>query len=184
MKAPVRDKNYVKVFLLYLMKNIDRPLDFNMINDVAMYDGYVEYIDFATCFAELLDDGLLQEITSEEELPRYRITPKGVSVADGLSDDIFAEIRSRSLKTAFRLVSFKEREIELDFKSEPVPAEEGGGALVTCTVYEKKRTVCSVTVKADSPARAEAIRRNFYEHPDVIYKGSLALLSGDVNLIF
>lgn len=185
MRAPVSDKNYVKVFILFLMKNLDRPLDYNMINDVALYDGYVEYIDFATCFAELLDDGLIEEIKGGEgELDTYRITPRGVSVADGLSEDIFAEIRSRSLKTALRLVSFKERDADLDFKKEEIPDSEGGGLLVTCTIREKKRPVCSVSVKVDSPARAEMIRKNFREHPEVIYRGALALLSGDVNLIF
>lgn len=185
MKSPVSDKNYVKVFILFLLKNLDRPLDYNMINDVALYDGYVGYIDFATCFAELLDDGLIEEIKgADDELDTYRITPRGANVADGLSDDIFSEIRSRSLKTALRLVSFKEREADFDFKKEEIPDEEGGGILVTCSIREKKSVVCSVSVKVDSPTRAEMIRKNFSDHPEVIYRGALALLSGDVNLIF
>ncbi len=185
MSSPVSEKNYVKVFILFLMKNLDRPLDFNTLNDVVLYDGYFEYIEFATCFAEMLDDDLIAEIKGAgDELDRYIITPKGIKVSDGLSDDIFADIRTRGLKTALRIVSFKERGVELDFKKEEIPVEEGGGLIVTCTMCEKKRTVCTVSVKVDSPARAEMIRKNFFEHPDVIYRGSVALLSGDVNLIF
>ncbi len=185
MGSIVTDKNYLKVFILYLLKNIDRPLEYSTINDVVLYDGAFGYIDFATCFVDMLDDELLVEIKGADgEQPRYAVTKKGVTVADALSDGIFEDIRSRSLKTALRLVSFRERGVEFEYKKEEIPEDDGGGILVTCTLREKKRTVCSVTIKVDSPSRAEMIKKNFNENPENIYKGSLALLSGDANLFF
>ncbi len=185
MRSPVKDKNYVKVFILYLLKNINRPLDYNTINDIALYDGYVGYFDFATCFSELLDDEHIEEIKGGEgKLDTYYITPKGISVAEHLSGDIFADIRDRSLKSALKLISFKERGAEVVYHCEDIPADEGGGYLVTCGIKEKKRDVCTITVKVDSKERADAIRANFNEKPEVIYKGAIALLSGDMNLIF
>ncbi len=182
---PVRDKNYVKVFVLYLLKNLDRPLDYNTINDIALYDGYVEYIDFATCFSELLDDGLVREIKGGEgELDRYEISERGLRVAESLSDGIFEEIREQSLKTAMRVVSFKENDVELFCEREEISEGDGGGYYVTCRIEEKKRTVCSVTLRVENLTLADEIKRNFRERPDVIRRGVRALLSGDVNKMF
>lgn len=179
----VRDKNYVKVFILYLLWNINAPLDFGTINDIALQDGYVGYFDFAECFAELLDDGHVEEL-KEDGRELYRITEKGINVAENLSDDIFSEIRDKSLKSALRLLSFRERHAELLYDCVDIPDAEGGGYGVTCEVREHGRVTFSVTVKVDTKKRAEAIRENFYERPEAIYKGMLAMLLGDVNYFF
>ena len=48
------DKFEIKIFILYLLKNIKEPLEFSTINDIVVQDGFVNYFDFAICFAELL----------------------------------------------------------------------------------------------------------------------------------
>ena len=179
----MRDKKYVKVFILYLLWNIDSPLDFGTVNDIEIQDGYVGYFDFADCFAELLEDGHIEEL-HEDGKCLYRITEKGINVAENLSDDIFEEIRDKSLKSALRLLSFRERHAELVFDCVDVPDSEGGGYSVTCAVREHGRVTYSITVKADTKSRAEAMKRNFYEHPEAVYRGAVALLLGDVNYIF
>ena len=41
------DKFEIKIFILFLLKNIKEPLEFSMINDIVIQDGYVNYFDFA-----------------------------------------------------------------------------------------------------------------------------------------
>ncbi len=184
MRSIARDKNYVKVFVLYLLWNIDAPLDFETINDIATGDGYVGYFDFAECFAELLDDGHIEKTSGKSGEELYIITTKGINVAENLSDDIFSEIRDNSLKSALRLISFKKRRAELRYDCADVPDAEGGGYSVTCEILEHGRRTFAVTVKADTKKRADIIKSNFYEHPEAIYRGSLALLLGDMNYLF
>ena len=62
MQAPLRDKNDIKIFILYLLKNLKYPLDFNTISDIVVQDEFVNYFDFAECFAELLDSGTIEQI--------------------------------------------------------------------------------------------------------------------------
>ena len=57
MQAQLKDKNDIKIFILYLMRHVGRPLDFVSINDIVVQDGYVGYFDFVECFAELLEAG-------------------------------------------------------------------------------------------------------------------------------
>lgn len=184
MNSTVRDKNYVKVFILYLLWNIDSPLDFGTINDIAIQDGYVGYFDFAQCFAELIDDGHVIETHGENGERLYSITEKGINVAENLSEDIFSEIRDKSLRSAMKLISFRKRRAELRYDCADVPDSEGGGYCVTCGIIEHGRPTCSITIKVDTKARADAIKRNFYENPETVFRGTLALLLGDVNYIF
>ena len=56
MHAPLTDPNDIKIFILYLMKNLHRPLDFTTVSEISVQDGFVNYFDFASCFAELMDN--------------------------------------------------------------------------------------------------------------------------------
>ena len=44
----------IKIFILYLMYHIGRPLEYEDINDIVMQDGFVGGIDFADCFADFI----------------------------------------------------------------------------------------------------------------------------------
>ena len=54
MGSPVGSKNNVKIFILYLMENINYPLDYITLNDIVMQTDYVMYLDFAEGFSEML----------------------------------------------------------------------------------------------------------------------------------
>ena len=56
------DKFEIKIFILYLLKNIKEPLEFSTINDIVVQDGFVNYFDFAICFAELLESNQITEL--------------------------------------------------------------------------------------------------------------------------
>ena len=59
MGSPIGSKNNVKIFVLYLLENINYPLDYCSINDIVMQTDYVMYLDFAEAFIEMLDGGLI-----------------------------------------------------------------------------------------------------------------------------
>ena len=49
MQIPITDKNEIKIFVLYLMKNVGVKLDFNNISDIVIQDNIVSYFDFVVC---------------------------------------------------------------------------------------------------------------------------------------
>ena len=65
MSSAIGSMNNVKIFVLYLMKNINYPLDFVTINDIVMQTDYVMYLDFAVAFNEMLDSGLIEKTVEE-----------------------------------------------------------------------------------------------------------------------
>jgi len=182
MQTPIIDKNYVKVFILYLMQNIGYPLDFNTINDVVIQDEFVGYFDFAQCFAELLDAGHVIENT-ENAPPLYSVSETGAHVESELGGNILSVIREKSLKSALKLISFQKKGAKVSCDIDEILSGEGGYT-VTCSITEREEKTFCASVKIDTKEQAEKIKANFCEHPEVVYRGALALLSGDVNYIF
>ncbi|MBR5538893.1 MAG: DUF4364 family protein, partial [Clostridia bacterium] len=105
MQTRLSNKNDIKIFILYLLQNIQYSLDFPTINDIVVQNEYVNYFDFAECFAEILDMGhIIEEIeedeTTGEQKTLYRISPLGSAVVSQLQSGLLRSIRERSLKSA------------------------------------------------------------------------------------
>ncbi len=179
MPNQLKDKNDIKIFILYLMRNIGYPLDFVLINDIVVQDGYVGYFDFVECFAELLETGNIEEIKSEED-ELYRITEQGISVSDTLDSRLINAIKEKSLKSALRLLSFKERGAKVKFDFQPLL---NGRFSAQCVITEKDEELINVSLTLESRNQLERIRHNFYDKPEVVYKGILAVLTGEVNYL-
>ena len=75
--SPIGGISTVKIFVLYLMRNINYPLSFVTINDIVMQNDYVMYLDFAMAFPEMIDAGLIVEDGKDEHgEPLYSVTRK------------------------------------------------------------------------------------------------------------
>ena len=175
MGSPIGSKRNVKIFVLYLMENINYPLEFSTLNDIVMQTDYVMYLDFAEAFHEMLDMELIIEIDDGNNNKYYAVSEKGRCVAEELHSDILSSILDQSLACALRYLDFKKRGIEGHCSSQRRP---DGRYDVTCTFTEKKlgqqgeRTVIfTTTLAVDSENRAERMKKNFMERPDVIYRG-------------
>ena len=196
MQAPLKDKNDIKIFILYLLKNIQYPLDFNTISDIVVQDEFVSYFDFAECFAELLDLGTIEQFRIGDELitepslgqngrpekknELYAITAKGVTVVEQLHSNLLNMIKEKSLKSAMRMLSFKLRQSKIECSSTEC---DDGTYQLHCEIIEKQRPILKIDYVADTKERMEIMRENFNERPEIIYRGVVALLSGDINYL-
>ena len=180
MSSVVGSMNNVKIFILYLMQNINYPLDFVTINDIVMQTDYVMYLDFAVAFNELLDADLIRKIEENGE-EKYIVTDNGKIVATELKTDILSTLLDKSLVAALRYLDFKKRGVTLKFEITPT---EDGRYKIDTSFMEAGECVFSQMIIVDSYDRAKRMKDNFYERPEALYKGVLALLSGNVNYIF
>ncbi|MBQ5613144.1 MAG: DUF4364 family protein [Clostridia bacterium] len=180
--SSIGSKNTVKIFVLYLMRNINYPMDFVTINDIVMQNDYVMYLDFAESFHEMLDqDLIMQDGVSELGDPLYSVTRKGALVAEQLRSDIRASVLDKSLTCALRYLDFKKRNITLDCSWQHLADATYD---VTFWIREEGKETLSVKINVDSEYRCQQIRRNFRERPEVMYRGIMALLCGKVDYLF
>jgi hypothetical protein len=181
MSSPIGSMSNVKIFVLYLLENINYPLDFFTINDIVMQTDYVMYLDFAEAFGEMLDGGLIEKVVVPDEDDLYFVTAKGRCVARELHGDIVSSILDRSLTMALRYIDFKKRGVVPKCSVEKL---DDGRYSVSCSFTEQKELIFSQSLTVDSEERALRMKANFYERPEVIYRGVLALMAGNVNYLF
>ena len=181
MASAIGSMNNVKIFVLYLMENVGRPLDFVTLNDIVMQTDYIMYLDFAEAFHKMLDDGLLAPAGENEGEQLFNITPKGRVVAETLHSDILSSILEKSLAAALRYLDFKRRGIEAKCETK---RREDGRYEIFCALYEKGEMIYSTTLIVDSADRAARLKENFYDRPEVVYRGVHALLAGNMNFLF
>lgn len=179
MQNQLKDKNDIKIFILYLLRHLGYPLDFVTINDIVVQDGFVGYFDFVECFAELLETGNIKELKDGDE-EMYVITEQGIHVADTLDSRLITLIKERSLKSAVRLLSFKKRGAKLKFDFDMLP---NGRFVAKCAISEHDEDMMAVSLNLESSLQLEKIRRNFFDKPEVVYRGILAVLTGEVNYL-
>lgn len=171
----------VKIFVLYLMENVGRPLDFVTLNDIVMQTDYIMYLDFAVAFNQMVDDGLIDKTEGNDGVETYGITDKGRVVAETLHSDILSSILEKSLAAALRYLNFKSRGIEAECSSARRP---DGRYDFFCALKEKGEVIYSTTLVVDSANRAARLKENFQDRPEVIYRGVHALLAGNMNYLF
>lgn len=203
MASQLKKDDEIKIFILYLLDKIGYPLDYPSIGSIMMQDGIVNFFDFAQCFFALVDAGHIREIVKtnepeERELEGkqaeddedgeyepsvtilYEVSETGKQVAGVLSDSLMVTVREKSYRSALRHLSFARQGAKVDQKYR----RDGDGFLVTCSIKDKNGVVMDLTVRADSEYQLNRMMNNYAERPEVVFRGVVALLSGDVNYIF
>lgn len=180
MSALLKDKTDVKIFILYLMRNIGYPLPFTDIDVIVRQDGIVDYLSFSECFFELLETGNIREEKTQEGAFVYRITEQGAHVAEHLQSSLLELIRTTSLQSALRMLSFQKRGCRCHADEEQL---SDGRYRLTCSIMEHDSVLLSICVKVDTREQLEQMKQNFYARPEVIFRGAMALLSGEMNYL-
>ena len=190
MPTPLRNNNEIKIFILFLMDRMGYPLDYETIGAIVVQDGVVRYFDFAQCFGELLEAGHVCEVkgTSEqltldadpEPARLYAVTDSGRQVARVLGENLMASVRDQGIRSAMRHLSLKRLGAEIDQGY----TENGGDVVYHCTIRDKKGELLNLSLRLDNRRDLETATETFADRPEVVYRGLLALLSGDVNYLF
>lgn len=200
----------VKVFILYLLEKVGYPLDYNDLATIIIRDGYVDYFDFVTYFHELLEDGHIKKISvpcdGAKEYPSeqsdensvteldnssdndaqtkdlYEVSESGRMIAKGLADDLLiAAVREKSYISAMRHLSLEKRGAVVDHRIEMV----GDGTYIFhCSIKDCDGMAFDLALRADSYLQVSRMRMNFEDKPDVVYRGIIALVTGNVNYLF
>lgn len=171
------NKTDIKIFILFLLDNINYPVDYTTIHDISVQNGYVGNFDFAECFSELTELGhiLEDEIDGERY---YAISSIGHMVATELQSNIISQIREKSLKSAMRLLSFKKRGAlaSCNYK------EDGDKYLVHCLITEQGKTMINLEFAVSSEVMAKAIKEKFDRSPEEPTAGCFLFLPVKWNI--
>jgi hypothetical protein len=176
------DKNELKVFILYLMDRIGYPLNCNDICTILKQEEVVSYFECGDCLAELIEARHVSEVGIDEKGEKtYVVSSSGKQIGTALSDQISPTIKDASYRSAIRYLSFEKRGASIDCYKTELP---NGKYSVHCEIAEKGRRILEINIDVDSNAEAEKMLFNFKRRPEIVYQGTMALVSGDKNYIF
>ena len=183
MAFQLKNQNDIKIFILYLLMNVPRPLSYNELNDIVVQDELVSSLDFAECIAQLEDTGnvaFTPGSQGEEGGGTFRITDQGKTVASTLESEIAGYIRTNRLKSARRYLSFKDQGVKVSVSTITQP---DGRVKITFGLSEKENELLQISLQADNSYQARQMTLHFEEQPEIIYRSVLSLLSGDAGFL-
>ncbi|MBO5212377.1 MAG: DUF4364 family protein [Clostridia bacterium] len=183
MDIPMKDKNEIKIFILYLMDRIGYPVKFTDICSILYQENVVSYFDSGDCFTELIDARHVIEVEKDESGDAlYQVSATGRTIATELNDAILPSIKEMSYRSAIRHLSFQKRGAALNCSMKP--STEEGKYMVHCEITERGRIVLDINIEVDSKIEGERMLINFRRKPEIVFRGTLALVSGEKNYIF
>lgn len=171
------DKTEIKIFILFLLDEINYPLDYRLVHDIVSESGYVGRFDFAECFSELTELGHITTF-EEEGTTYYLISPLGHMVATELQGTLLDSIRERSRTVAMRLLSLHKRGASCECR---VEKRKDGKFEVRCIILEKGAVLMDTVMAVPTQSEAEQIKRHFEEKPEDVCRGVLSVLTGKID---
>lgn len=172
------DKTEIKIYILSLLDVINEPLSYIRINDITVHDGVITGFEFADSFVELLRDGLVDKLDGDEEF--FKISINGHTAVKKY-EKMYSGIMQKAARSANKLYYFYRTDIK---STSEIEYNADNSVMLNCNLKREDETIFSLKIKLTDYSYAEKLKDNFTENNDNIYKGVLALLSGDVNYIF
>ena len=169
----------IKVFLLFLLDNIRYPIDYTTVMAIIAENTDDITLDYDQCLAELSDSGHLYYDKVDGE-KYYMISDEGRMVASELYDSLDKGFRERSLRSAAKHISLSNSGASIKAY---IKETENKRYRVTLEAYDSYGEVMSTSLTVASRAEAEAIKKNFENKPDGVYRGVLFSATGRIEYL-
>jgi hypothetical protein len=110
----------------------------------------------------------------------WEITSAGVTAAQTLKSSVMPEIMEKAARSALALISFKHRNTRI---SSTVKKDSSGKYVLNMVAKDGENEFMNVSLSFDSQHTAETMKNNFDRSPELVYRGLLGVLSGDINYL-
>lgn len=176
MPKKIVDDNKIKIFILYLLNKLDREMDFNTLSEIILWDGTINYFYFAECFTKLIASGLVLK-SGEESEEVYKITELGREVLKSVEGDILTDVKEKILRSTARLLAYKRSGSSINAEIEKL--EEG--CLLKCSITDNNYQLLDFKLYLDNVEEANIMKQSFNNRAEIIYRGIIALLTGEAR---
>lgn len=179
LQAPLHDESDIKIFILFLMYRLARPLEYVDIHDVVVQNGLVSPFDFCMNFPDLIDSGHVR-VEKNGEKEWYVVTPRGREVAEQLNGKLLMTTKEKALANAKMLLSLKKTKSDFRYAIEDLP---DGRCRFEIRFREKFEDMLTVSVVVDNRLTAEKMQLDFSSHPAAFRRALMNLLDDRVTYV-
>lgn len=163
----------VHMLICYIFREAGQPVTLDQANEVLQRQSLVNYFEFAEAAERLIRMGHLRPA----ENGRYTLSPEGEKLADTFRQKLPAAVRERAQRALDDVLTLLRRQQENKVRVKKV----GDGYEITLTITDIGSDLMSLTLFLPTEKECEQVRRRFLNDPALLYKGTMALLTGDME---
>lgn len=166
----ISDKLEIKFLILYIAARVVGPVPFEVLQDLSMCDGGVDYFGFSECLADLVRT---EHLTLEDGL--YAITEKGRRNSAICETSLPYSVRMQVEQNLVRCNEQLKRRALVGADLQP---REAGGYEVTLTLSDELDELMRLKLLVTRQDMALDLQKRFREHAEELYSKILADLYG------
>lgn len=163
----------IRILLCYLMDSVGAPVRREELEEVLLGEELANYFAMAESLGQLLEQGLIAEGEAG-----YTVTEAGKTVARTLSDEVPRTVRDAAVRGVIRAQQYAAKAAV--HKSEVVQGPQGRS--VQCAIGDEAGPLFRMELYMPDELTAEAVRSQFVEKGDEVYKLVLAALTDNRQL--
>ena len=164
----ISDKLEIKFLILYIASRIIEPVPFEVLQDLSMCDGGVDYFDFSECLADLVRTEHLT--LSEDGL--YAITEKGRLNGAICESSLPYSVR---MQVDQNLVSHNERLKRRALVQAQIQPRQEGGYTVALSLSDELDHLMKLELLVTREDMAKTLQKRFRADAERIYSQILAV---------
>jgi len=170
----------IKMLLCFILSKIKDVMSFAQLYEALSQDALVNYFELVEALDQLAIQGHLQCGNPAGGESLYSITPLGEQAAEEFTPILPLSVRDRALQATERLLERQKRLSELKVDVSDAP---GGGFIMELSIPAEESELVKFSLFVPTKEQCDVIRRRFLNAPSFIYKGVLALLTGDRQVL-
>lgn len=167
----------IKFLICYLLYRAGEPVAFSQLSAIFQQTEMVNYFEFSALISEMLAQGHIRE-TAEGSMT-YKLTEHGVRTAQSFYKAVPLSVRDRCETALRRQLKLGRRIEENNVKIDRTP----DGYKIELEIPDIGTPLMGLTLSLPTYEHCEKVRRRFLNDPLHLYKGILALATGDLESV-
>lgn len=164
----IHEKIEIKILILFIMRRISEPIDFEVLTKLTMCDDGIGYFDYMECVAELVKTGHLRLDDG-----KYSITAKGIHNGDVTENSLPFTVRMNAENEVSKLRVVHDRNSMIK-TSHKMGAD--GGCIVDLALSDGIGEIVKMELFAYDAEQALALEKGFRKNAESIYNALIEMI--------
>ena len=173
-------EDQVKVLLCHTLSELGEEMDFDQLYDALSEHELVNYFELVRALEHLTETGHLSAQSASQGQSLYRTTDLGKQAAKVLETSLPLTVRERALGGCRQVLARARRLQAVRVAQTPGQA---GGFILELAIPEGGEEMLALRVFLPTEEECAKLRRRFLNAPHTVYKGVMALLTGNEQVM-
>lgn len=175
----LRSKNEIKILICYLFYSVKENISKEIILNAIQNESLANYFETSSAFDDLINNGNLVEIESDESENHFALTDNGKMIAKQLETTLAYTVKDKAYACATKLLAQKKTQRENSV--EIIKIENGFNVIFK--ILGGTTDLMTFTLYAPTYEQAQMMMNNFYDSPSTVYEVMLALVTKDKDSV-